>query len=94
MELVRAGADRQAMHEVIRRQSMAAWTAVEAGQPNPLAELLAADRDVLLFLSAERVSALMDAAAYVGDAPQRARALAAEINRTLTEMRSWTGSQR
>ncbi len=93
MELVRAGADRQAMHEVIRRQSMAAWTAVEAGQPNPLAELLAADRDVLQFLPAERVSALMDAAAYVGDAPQRARALAAEIKKTLAEMRFRTGSQ-
>ena len=94
MELVRAGADRQVMHEVIRRQSMAAWRAIEAGQPNPLAELLASDQDVLLFLPAERVSALMEAAAYVGDAPQRARALAAEIRTTIAEMRSGTGSQR
>jgi adenylosuccinate lyase len=94
MELVRAGADRQVMHEVIRRQSMAAWRAIEAGQPNPLAELLARDGDVLLFLPAERVLALMDAAAYVGDAPQRARVLAAEIRKSIAEMRSGTGSER
>ncbi len=83
MELVRAGADRQVMHEVIRRQSMEAWAAIETGQRNPLAELLAADGAVLAFLPAERVLALMDATAYVGDAPQRARALAREIRESI-----------
>jgi len=94
MELVRAGADRQVMHEVIRKRSMAAWGAIEAGQPNPLAGLLAGDEDVLRYLPAERVSALLDAGAYVGDSPQRARALSARITKTLAEMRSGTGSQR
>jgi adenylosuccinate lyase len=79
MELARAGADRQAMHEVIREQSMAAWAAIEAGESNPLAELLAADPAVLHYLPGERILELMDAADYVGDAPVRARALAAKI---------------
>ena len=81
MELVKAGADRQAMHEVIRTHSMAAWPAVKAGQPNPLADALAGDERIVAYLPAERVRALLDVAGYVGDAPQRARALAAEIRR-------------
>ncbi len=79
MELVRAGADRQAMHELIREHSLAAWAAVTAGKQNPLPEGLAADPNVLQFLPADRVLALMDAAGYVGDASARARALAKRI---------------
>ncbi len=80
MELVRAGADRQEMHEVIREHSMAAWAVVAADQaPNPLPEKLASDPTILRYLPAERVLALMDATDYVGDAPERARELAAEI---------------
>ena len=79
MELARAGADRQAMHEVIRRHAMAAWEFVQRGEPNPLADRLAADPEVLRYLSAGRVRALLDAAATVGDAPERARQLATAI---------------
>ncbi len=80
MELVRAGADRQEMHEVIREHSMAAWAVVATDQTsNPLPEKLATDPTILRYLPAERVLALMDASDYVGDAPERARGLAAEI---------------
>ena len=67
------------MHEVIRTHSLAAWAAVQAGRANPLADLIAGDSDILRFLDADTVSQLMDASAYVGDAPERARALAAQI---------------
>jgi len=79
MELVRAGADRQAMHERIRSHSLAAWQAIRAGQPNPLPTLLSADPAILAFLPAEQVAALLDASAYVGDAPRRAHDLAALV---------------
>jgi adenylosuccinate lyase len=79
MEAVKAGADRQRMHETIRRHSLAAWSAIAAGHPNPLAEMLAGDPELLQFLAAERLRALLDAGAYVGDAPERARQLAREI---------------
>jgi adenylosuccinate lyase len=79
MELVRAGADRQVMHELIRRHCMAAWAAVAAGESNPLPQLLACDPAVTQFLSDERVLEMMDATGHVGDAPLRARALAARI---------------
>jgi adenylosuccinate lyase len=85
MELVKAGADRQEMHEVIRRQSMAAWQAIQRGEANPLADGLAADPAVLAFLPAQRVHELLDAKDYVGDAPQRARELAEMIRQRLDQ---------
>jgi adenylosuccinate lyase len=85
MELVKAGANRQAMHEAIRQHSMAAWDALQQGKPNPLADLLAADPVLLAHLPADRVRTLLDASGYVGDAPQRARALATAIRDTLGE---------
>jgi adenylosuccinate lyase len=83
MALVKAGADRQAMHETLRQHALAAWAAVQAGQPNPLEDRLAADPDLLGFLPAAEIRACMDASHYVGDAPQRARALAAQIQASL-----------
>ena len=86
MELVKAGADRQEMHEVIRLHSLAAWSAIEGGEASPLAGYLAADPQVVAFLPAERVRALLDAEDYVGDAPQRARGLAGAIRETLGQV--------
>ena len=89
MELVKAGADRQAMHEVIRQHSMAAWEVLQRDPcaPNPLPDLLAADPVVLTFLSAERVRLLLEAGDYVGDAPQRAQDLANLIRGALARAR-------
>lgn len=79
MAAARAGGNRQALHEVIRRHSMAAWEALRAGQPNPLTDLLASDPEICAYVPAEEVRALMDAAGYVGDAPARARAFAQHV---------------
>ena len=80
MELVKAGADRQEMHERIRQHTMAAWEAIHRGEENPLVERLSSDSDLLAFLSAERVRELLDAVSFVGDAPARC----AEFLRVLT----------
>jgi len=88
MELARARADRQAMHEVIRRHAMAAWEAVQQGKPNPLADRLATDPEVLRYLPARRVRELLDVTGYVGDAPERARQMAAAIRGTLRESKA------
>jgi adenylosuccinate lyase len=84
MEAVRAGADRQAMHEVIRGHAMSAWQAVWAGEPNPLADLLAGDGQVTKYVAAGRLRRLLDASAHVGDAPERARRMAAKIRESLS----------
>jgi adenylosuccinate lyase len=77
---VKAGADRQAMHERIREHSMAAWEVVKAARPNPLAEKLAKDVEIQKYLSVPQIQELMDYREHVGDAPQRAKALAQQIN--------------
>jgi len=79
MEAVKRGGDRQALHEVIRRHAMAAWPVVRAGQPSPLTVSLASDAAITQHVPAEEVPALLDASAHVGDAPERARALAERL---------------
>ena len=76
MVSVKAGADRQQMHELIRQHSLQAWAKVSAGEPNPLIDSLCADPQVTRFVSAADARALLDASVYVGDAPVRARAVA------------------
>jgi adenylosuccinate lyase len=83
MVLARAGADRQAMHERLRQHSMAAWQQVMGGAPNNLTDLVSSDDEILAYIEPGRVRDLMDAGSYVGDAPERARLLAAQIRDTL-----------
>jgi adenylosuccinate lyase len=85
MELVKAGADRQVMHEVIRNHSMLAWREVTSGQANPLRDRLSTNPDVTSFLPPDRVRFLLDASGYVGDAPERARQMAEEIRQAVAQ---------
>jgi adenylosuccinate lyase len=83
MALSKAGADRQAMHERLRLHALSAWADVQAGRPNPLAERIVKDPELLAFVGKEKLISLMDASQYVGDAPQRARLLAEQIRGAL-----------
>ena len=83
MELVRAGADRQEMHELIREHAMKAWQALRTGRPNPLVGVLTVDSVLLRYLPAVRIRELLDASQYVGDAPERAREMASAIRRAV-----------
>jgi adenylosuccinate lyase len=87
MEAVKAGGDRQQLHEVIREHSMAAWAEVSAGRPNPLAERLSSEPAFTRLLPARRIRALLEAADYVGDAPQLARAMAAVLRKHIQDRR-------
>lgn len=83
MAAVKAGADRQEMHEVIREHSLVAWTELTAGRPNPLLDRLASENRISRYLSPAQIEALMDASDYVGDAPERARQMAQQIRTTV-----------
>jgi adenylosuccinate lyase len=88
MELVRQGASRQVMHEVIREHTLAAWAALQssgAAGENPLPQLLSQDARITAFLAPGRVLDLLDASTYVGDAPKRARDLAARLTLEIAE---------
>jgi len=76
MAAVKAGGDRQVLHERLRTHAMAAWAAVQNGEANPLAGDIAQDPELLKFLSESELAASMDASQHVGDAPARARLLA------------------
>ena len=87
MAAVKAGASRQDMHELIRNQSMQAWEVVRNGEPNPLAENLMVDAEILKFLSIEQVRELMDYKSHLGDAPVRARKLVEVIEGEISNER-------
>jgi adenylosuccinate lyase len=77
--LVRAGADRQEMHELVREHSMRAWEALAKDETNPLVESLCADTAILGYLQPTRIRELMAIESYTGLAPERARDIAQQI---------------
>ena len=83
MELVKAGGDRQELHETIRAHSMTAWAAIRRDEPNPLVDLLCNDSRITHHASRSHVLTWLDASGYVGDAPERARAFADMLRREL-----------
>ena len=84
MAVTKKGANRQEMHEVIREHSLAAWNKLNLGEANPLINALCSDPRVTRFLSTDEARNLMNADAYVGDAPVQARAVAEQVMNVLT----------
>lgn len=79
MELAKAGADRQEMHEIIRVHTLTAWDEVRQGNPNPIKELLGNDPALTEFLNGKQIGAYLEVGAYLGDAAARANDLADKI---------------
>ncbi len=80
MEAVRAGGDRQALHESIRSAAMIAWDAIARGERNPLVSQLENDAAITALVPRDAIAGLLDPTAHVGTAPQRARLLADRID--------------
>jgi adenylosuccinate lyase len=80
MEAVRAGGNRQELHESIRSAAMEAWAALARGEDNPLAQTLADDKELTALVDPAEIRRLLDPGKHVGTAPQRARALAEKIS--------------
>jgi adenylosuccinate lyase len=83
MDAVKAGADRQELHEAIRESAMTAYDALARGETNPLARLIADDERISRYVDPAEIRAQLDPSGHTGDAPQRARRLAARIRETL-----------
>jgi adenylosuccinate lyase len=79
MEAVRAGGDRQQLHEALRGASMEAWAAVGRGDDNPLSRLLTEDRELTARVDPAEIRRLLEPSGSVGTAPQRARLLVDRI---------------
>jgi adenylosuccinate lyase len=79
LEAVRAGGDRQHLHERLRSASMEAWAAVRRGEDNPLSRLLTEDPELTARIDPAEIRRLLDPTNHVGTAPQRALLLADRI---------------
>jgi adenylosuccinate lyase len=75
MALVKAGADRQEMHERIRSHALKAWKTLSLGGENPLVNDLCRDAELAEYLSEQEIRLLIAAQSHIGDAPERAKAL-------------------
>jgi len=83
MQAVRAGGNRQELHEVIREQSMVAWDAIRHGHVNPLRNNLSTDERITQFIDRNTIIELLDARVHIGDAPERTRELVSIIRERL-----------
>lgn len=79
MAAVKAGGNRQSLHETLREHALAAWPLVQAGQQNPLPARLAEDPAITRWVPAHALPELLDARHHVGDAPHRARRVLARL---------------
>ena len=82
---VQNGADRQEMHEVLRRLSLAAWQEIQKGKTNPLAGLVQQDERVTRWLAPDDLSGLFQIEGYTGIAESRARAMSQLIRNRFQE---------
>ena len=83
MASVKAGANRQEMHALIRSHAVKAWVKINGGGNNPLIEDLCSEKGLTKYLSAQEIRHLMTVMTYIGDAPGRARRLANEIQEVI-----------
>ena len=86
MDLVKAGGDRQAMHELIREHSLTAWAAVQRGEPNPLAALLSSDTSVTQWLSKSEILRILNTQSHKGDAVELSLNFAGELRIRLDQI--------
>ncbi|NSW52070.1 MAG: adenylosuccinate lyase [Anaerolineae bacterium] len=85
MAVCQRGADRQEMHEHLRQLSMDAWSAVQAGNENPLLAMLQTDPVIAGYLGDGGFEQLPPAAHYTGFAEQKAQQLAEIIEKTIQQ---------
>jgi len=92
MEATRAGADRQDVHEAIRRHSLAAAKDIKEGGENTMRARMA--EDPVLGSIASRLEDLLDGKNYVGRAPEQVlEFLDAEVNPVLEQHADLLGVQ-
>ena len=79
METVKKGADRQGMHEELRKISLAAWAEVQKGKSNPMLDLLKKNNKITMFIPQNIIDKYLNVKTHTGNAPSRAHKLANRI---------------
>ena len=78
MNAVKAGGDRQEIHETVRQCAVKARESIEAGKENTMIELMAGHPELNMPSGDER-KALLDPSRYVGTAPQQVTLFLKEV---------------
>lgn len=76
MALVRAGANRQEMHERLRQYALIAWETIHRGEINPIINFVLDDSIFNKYLSKDQINYFFKIDGYIGIAPVRARKMA------------------
>ena len=84
MEAVKNGANRQEIHEVIRKQSMVAWQKINQTGKNPLVNLLESDKIITKFVNSKSIPTLVNPAAHIGLASKNCTIFLKELNKELS----------
>jgi len=86
MAAVKAGANRQTIHERLRVHAIAAWSRLEDGQDPQLQSDITSDREITSYLDADAITELLDASRHIGDAAERTRAFVQKARATLAHL--------
>ena len=89
MEAVKRGGDRQQLHEIIRRHSMATTARMKEGEPCDLLDRLAGDP--AFGLTRQELDALMEPRRYIGRCPQQVARFLAQCAPLLREAHAADG---
>ena len=79
MEAVRAGGNRQQLHEVLRIAAMQSWSEIAQGKTNPLGRLLSEEPVLTSLVDPAEIRRMLEPGKHTGTAPQRALTLAGRI---------------
>ncbi len=80
LEGVRAGGDRQVLHEALRSAAMESWNAIAQGKDNPLGRLLTEEHELTSRVDPAEIRRMLDPSKHIGTASERARRLADQID--------------
>ena len=79
MEEKKKGANRQEIHEILRKQAILAYEVIEKGDKNPFTENLKKETKIKKYLSTSKIEALMDYKNHTGLASKKAQETVHEI---------------
>ncbi len=79
--VVKKGADRQKMHELIREIAMEAWQSVQEGQVNPISDLLIQNKSIQKYIPPEEIASLLDVNHHIGDVTKRINVIITSIEK-------------
>jgi len=85
MAAVKNGADRQAIHEILRKHALDAWNEIQNGKENPLKELIMNDPDLTQWVSRTNFDLLFNVQTYIGIAQKKAFVIINKIKNLLIE---------